>query len=80
MASSQNPAEIDQASVNEFIKGFYIRHPGASPGINFRLFKTSCREFKKLRYGDIKAWFKARPQAYTVLGQLVVPHGIVAEV
>ncbi|GLC44474.1 Helicase MOV-10 [Pleodorina starrii] len=72
-------AAADEVAVVEFIKKFYARHPGAAPGINFHFFKTTCKCFRALRYADIRAWFKSRPQAYTVIGQLVVPHGIAAE-
>ncbi|GIL67707.1 hypothetical protein Vafri_21028 [Volvox africanus] len=73
------PASTNEEAVNVFIKNFYARNSDAGPGINFYKFKTSCSVFTNSPYAFIRAWFRERPQTYTVLGQLVVPHGIAAE-
>ncbi|GIL89998.1 hypothetical protein Vretimale_18008 [Volvox reticuliferus] len=70
---------IDEEAVNVFIETFYARHSDATPGINFYAFKKSCSVFRNSPYAFIKAWFRARPETYTIIGQLVVPHGIAAE-
>lgn len=71
---------VDEALVDSFLKQ-HLRAggSGSSPGINFNTIKR-CEIFQCWAYAKVKAWFKARPQRYVVMGQLVLPIGLVAEV
>ncbi|GFR52025.1 hypothetical protein Agub_g14449, partial [Astrephomene gubernaculifera] len=78
-AAQPGAAAIDEAVVTEFIAQYYTRNPNAAPGIPFGTLKYACRAFRHVRFSDIKAWFRSRPQQYIVMGQLVVPFGLVEE-